>query len=81
MKNIVFILLAILLFSACEEQLNITPKSQLEVSNFFATVEDFDLAVVGAYDAIAVHENGRAYGTYFKGLLAMGRNKCSSMSC
>lgn len=73
MKNIVFILLAILLFSACEEQLDITPKSQLEVSNFFATEEDFDLALVGAYDAIAVHEDNRGYGTYFKGLLNMGR--------
>jgi len=73
MKKIIFILTTVLLFSACEEQLDITPQSQLEVSNFFATVEDFDLAVVGAYDAIAVHENGRAYGTYFKGLLNMGR--------
>jgi len=73
MRNIVFILIAVLLFSACEEQLNITPSSQLEVSNFFATVEDFELAIVGAYDAIAVHENNRAYGTYFKGLLNMGR--------
>jgi len=73
MKKITFILLAVLMFAACKEQLDIEPKSQLELGNFFATEEDFELALVGAYDAIAVHENDRAYGTYFKGLLAMGR--------
>ncbi|MDF1548701.1 MAG: RagB/SusD family nutrient uptake outer membrane protein [Bacteroidales bacterium] len=72
MKNIAFILLAVLLFTACKEQLDISPKSNLEMSNFFNTEEDFGLALVGCYDAIAVHEDGRAYGTYFKGLLNMG---------
>lgn len=73
MKNIVFVLLAMLLFSSCEDQLTIAPKSNLELGNFFATPADFDLALTGAYDAMAVHQADRAFGTYFKGLLMMGR--------
>lgn len=73
MKNLVFFILSIILFSSCEDQLNIPPKSNLELGNFFATTEDFDLALVGAYDPIAVHQGDRGFGTYFKGLLMMGR--------
>lgn len=73
MKNIGFVILSIILFSACENELDIAPKSNLELGNFFATAQDFDLALAGAYDPIAVHQNDRGFGTYFKGLLMMGR--------
>jgi starch-binding outer membrane protein, SusD/RagB family len=73
MKNLIIALMAVILITACEDQLNIPPKSNLELGNFFATVEDFDLAVVGAYDPIAVHQGDRGFGTYFRGLLMMGR--------
>ncbi|MBK8704301.1 MAG: RagB/SusD family nutrient uptake outer membrane protein [Saprospiraceae bacterium] len=73
MKNISYVILLMLLFSACEDQLNISPKSNLELGNFFATSADFDLALAGAYDPIAVHQNDKGFGTYFKGLLMMGR--------
>ena len=73
MKNLVLIILSIILFSSCEDQLDIAPKSNLELGNFFATPEDFDLALTGAYDPIAVHQGDRGFGTYFKGLLMMGR--------
>ncbi|MBN2595895.1 MAG: RagB/SusD family nutrient uptake outer membrane protein [Marinifilaceae bacterium] len=73
MKNIVIIILSIILFSSCEDQLDIPPKSNIELGNFFATTEDFDLALTGAYDPIAVHQGDKGFGTYFKGLLMMGR--------
>ncbi|HAN78693.1 MAG TPA: RagB/SusD family nutrient uptake outer membrane protein [Bacteroidales bacterium] len=73
MKKITIIILTVLFFSACTEQLDITPKGNLELGNFFATPEDFDLALTGAYDPIGVHQMDRGYGSYFKGLLMMGR--------
>ena len=73
MKNLVLIILSIILFSSCEDQLDIPPKSNLELGNFFATSKDFDLALAGAYDPIAVHQGDKGFGTYFKGLLMMGR--------
>ena len=73
MKKIGIIILSIILFSSCEDQLDIPPKSNIELGNFFATTEDFDLALTGAYDPIAVHQGDRGFGTYFKGLLMMGR--------
>lgn len=73
MKNLGFILISIIFFFSCESQLDIPPKSNLELGNFFATVEDFDLALTGAYDPIAVHQGDRGFGTYFRGLLMMGR--------
>ena len=73
MKNLVLFILSIILFSSCEDQLDIAPKSNIELGNFFATTEDFDLALTGAYDPIAVHQGDRGFGTYFKGLLMMGR--------
>ncbi|MCB9286509.1 MAG: RagB/SusD family nutrient uptake outer membrane protein [Lewinellaceae bacterium] len=73
MKNIFFTIVAVVLFSSCEKQLDISPKSNLELGNFFATPADFDLALAGAYDPIAVHQGDRGFGTYFKGLLMMGR--------
>ena len=73
MKNLLLIIFSTILFSCSEDQLDIAPKSNLELANFFATTEDFDLALVGAYDPIAVHQGDRGFGTYFKGLLMMGR--------
>lgn len=73
MKNLVLIILSIILFTSCSDQLEIAPKSNLELGNFFATPADFDLALTGAYDPIAVHQGDRGFGTYFKGLLMMGR--------
>jgi len=66
-------MVAVILFSACEKQLDIAPKSNLVLGNFFETAEDFELAVNGAYDPIAVHQADRGFGSYFKGLLMMGR--------
>lgn len=73
MKNLGLIILSIILFYSCEDQLDIAPKSNLELGNFFATPADFDLALTGAYDPIAVHQGDKGFGTYFKGLLMMGR--------
>ena len=73
MKNILYITLAILLFSSSKDLLDIPPQSELELGNFFATQADFELALAGAYDPMAVHQNDRGFGTYFKGLLMMGR--------
>ena len=73
MEKLVLFIFSIILFSSCEDQLDIPPKSNLELANFFATIEDFDLALTGAYDPIAVHQGNRGFGTYFKGLLMMGR--------
>lgn len=73
MKKLGLIILSIILFYSCEDQLDIPPKSNLELGNFFATPADFDLALTGAYDPIAVHQADRGFGTYFKGLLMMGR--------
>ncbi len=73
MKKLFYILTAVIFFSACEKQLDITPKSNLVLGNFFETVEDFELALNGAYDPIAVHQLDRGFGTYFKGLMMMGR--------
>ena len=73
MKKIVYIIAVVIFFSACENQLDIPPKSNLVLGNFFETEEDFELAVNGAYDPIAVHQADRGFGSYFKGLLMMGR--------
>ena len=73
MKNLGLILISIILFSSCESELDIAPQSNLELGNFFTTPEDFDLALTGAYDPIAVHQGDRGFGTYFRGLLMMGR--------
>jgi len=73
MKNIGLVIILIFLFSACEDQLDIAPKSNLELGNFFASAEDFDLALTGAYDPIGVHFGDGGFGTYFKGLMMMGR--------
>ena len=73
MKKFGILIMAILLFSSCESQLEVPPQSNIELGNFFATVEDFDLALTGAYDPIAVHQGDRGFGTYFRGLLMMGR--------
>jgi hypothetical protein len=75
MKNIAFILLAVLFLSACEEQLNVTPKSSLLVGNFFGTPEDFDLGLTGIYDVLGAHAGPGVdqQGTYFRGLMIMGR--------
>lgn len=73
MRNIFLLAWVLLLFSACEDQLDIAPKSNLELGNFFATPADFDLALAGTYDPIAVHQGDRGFGTYFRGLLMMGR--------
>lgn len=66
-------MVAVILFSACEKQLDIAPKSNLVLGNFFETVADFELAVNGAYDPIGTPFNGGGFGTYFKGLMMMGR--------
>ena len=73
MKNLGLIILTIMLFYSCEDQLDVAPQSNLELGNFFATSGDFDLALTGAYDPIAVHQGDKGFGTYFKGLLMMGR--------
>lgn len=73
MKNIVSIIILIFLFSACEDKLDIAPKSNLELGNFFATEADFNLALTGCYDPIGVHFGDGGFGTYFKGLMMMGR--------
>lgn len=73
MKNLGLIILTIMLFYSCEDQLDVAPQSNLELGNFFATSGDFDLALTGAYDPLAVHQGDKGFGTYFKGLLMMGR--------
>jgi starch-binding outer membrane protein, SusD/RagB family len=73
MKNVCFVIFMMVLFSSCEDLLDIPPKSNLELGNFFTTQSDFDLALAGAYDPIAVHQGDRGFGTYFRGLLMMGR--------
>ena len=77
MKRISIIICLALVVSGCDDMLDIAPQSQIEVSNFFASAADFELALVGAYDPIAYHQGGtnlsNGFGTYFRGLLMMGR--------
>jgi starch-binding outer membrane protein, SusD/RagB family len=73
MKNIFYVIFLMISITSCEDLLDIPPQSNLELGNFFATPADFDLALAGAYDPIAVHQNDKGFGTYFKGLLMMGR--------
>jgi len=73
MRSISYITILTLFFTACNDSLDIPPKSNLELGNFFTTSADFDLALAGAYDPIAVHQGDRGFGTYFKGLMMMGR--------
>lgn len=51
MKKIVYILLAIFIFS-CEDKLELSPVSQKNVDNFYKTENQFYQAVMGCYDGL-----------------------------
>lgn len=72
MKKLLFISLLIII-SSCEDTLDVEVKNNISTSNFFQTQEDFDLALVGAYDVLGNHQDDSGFGTYFRGLLVMGR--------
>lgn len=72
MKKIYFLAIILALLS-CEDKLEIPLQSSISTINFFQSQSDFDLALTGAYDPIASHQPGNGNGTYFRGLMILGR--------
>lgn len=50
--TILFIIFSLLLFESCDHKLDLTPDTELSVNDFFATEEDFEQAVSGAYESL-----------------------------
>lgn len=73
MKKIITILLGIICLTSCEDSLDIPLQSSIATGNFFTNQSDFDLALVGAYDPIANHQDGSGFGSYFRALMVLGR--------
>ena len=74
MKNFIATLAIITCMSSCEDRLEIPLQSSIATENFFKNQSDFDLALAGAYDPIANHQDGSGKGSYFRALLMMGRS-------
>lgn len=72
MKKIIA-LLAISILVSCDSTLDVAVENNISTSNFFQTQEDFDLALAGVYDILGNHQDDSGFGTYFRGLLVMGR--------
>jgi len=71
MKKVLFI--AVLIIFSCESALDVEVRNNISTSNFFQSQVDFDLALTGAYDILGNHQDDSGFGTYFRGLLIMGR--------
>ncbi|WP_242094155.1 RagB/SusD family nutrient uptake outer membrane protein [Aestuariivivens sediminicola] len=71
MKKALFI--AVLMIFSCDSALDVEIKNNISTSNFFQSQVDFDLALTGAYDILGNHQDDSGFGTYFRGLLCMGR--------
>lgn len=63
------------LMVSCDGFLDIPLESSIATSNYFNTVQDFEMALTGAYNTLLSAEgaNDDRYGSYFYGLLVMGR--------
>jgi starch-binding outer membrane protein, SusD/RagB family len=57
MKNIIYsaLLLSLILFSACNKELDQTPVSDITTSNFYSNTNDFTQAVNGAYSGLEAY--------------------------
>ncbi len=66
-------LIAILFAFSCDSTLDVEVENNISTSNFFRSQEDFDLALAGVYDILGNHQDDSGFGTYFRGLLVMGR--------
>ncbi|OYX23656.1 MAG: RagB/SusD family nutrient uptake outer membrane protein [Algoriphagus sp. 32-45-6] len=62
MKKIILIgILSVLIFSACESELNQAPLSNRSVANFYKNEKDFEQAIVGVYNALSYHSSSQFY--------------------
>lgn len=71
--------------SSCSDFLDVPLKSSISTSNFFASQQDFDMALAGAYHMTtsAEWDPGHRWGNYFSGFLFLGRvgtDECLSRS-
>ncbi len=62
MKKIILIsILALMMFSACEDQLYQAPISNRSAANFYNNETDFEQAITGIYNALAYHSASHFY--------------------
>lgn len=62
MKRIILVgILSVLIFSACESELNQAPLSNRSVANFYKNEKDFEQGIVGVYNALAYHSSSQFY--------------------
>lgn len=61
--------------SSCSDFLDVPLESTVATSNFYKTVEEFDMGLTGVYNMMlsAEWENGDRFGSYFQGFLILGR--------
>jgi hypothetical protein len=62
MKKIYLIIIGLtLVFTACEDDLNLAPISDPSAANFYNNTEDFELAINGAYNALGDYSTNQLY--------------------
>lgn len=61
MKKIIIGILSVLVFSACESELDQAPLSNRSVAGFYNNEKDFEQAIVGVYNALAYHSSSQFY--------------------
>lgn len=62
MKNIYLIFISlVLVFSACEEDLDLAPISEPSAANFYNNAEDFELAINGVYNSFGAYSTNHLY--------------------
>ncbi|MCB9264285.1 MAG: hypothetical protein H6558_04580 [Lewinellaceae bacterium] len=59
MRNLIFILIPIFVFSSCEEFLKEDPKSFISAANFYENESDAKAAIAGAYASLEMNTTGR----------------------
>ncbi|MCH4551734.1 RagB/SusD family nutrient uptake outer membrane protein [Aestuariibaculum lutulentum] len=60
-KYILLSLLSVLVFSACESELDQAPLSNRSAADFYENETDFEQAIVGVYNAIKYHSSAQFY--------------------
>lgn len=73
-KHIIILLSALLAASSCNF-LDVPLESSVATSNYFNTIEEFDMVLTGVYNALKDTEtsDNRRYGNYFQGMMVITR--------
>lgn len=72
MKKFLTIIAAAALCCSCNF-LDVPLESSISTSNYYKTTADFNMSLTGVYNVLLDATNTNRYGTYFQGLLVLGR--------